>query len=70
MWVLSENSSEERRAGGKDQFVGLDLSGATAESAVEEIFLLPNLPESHADVTFKIIPPQAEFLTRHHPTWW
>ena len=32
--VLLENRSEERRAGRQDQLVCLDLSGATAKSAV------------------------------------
>jgi len=64
--VLLENGSEERRAGRQDELVCLDLSGATAESAVKEVLLLPDLPEGHTDVALKIIPAKTKLLTGTH----
>ena len=64
--VLLENGSEERRAGRQDELVCLDLSGATAESAVKEVFLLPDLPEGHTDVALKIIPTETKLLIGTH----
>ena len=65
--VLLENGSEERRAGRQDELVSLDLSGATAKSAVKEVLLLPDLPEGHTDVALKIIPTETKLFTRPHP---
>ena len=66
MRVLLKNGSEERRAGRQDELVSLDLSGATAESAVKEVLLLPDLPEGQANVALKIIPTKTEFFICPH----
>ena len=66
MWIVSEDSPEERRAGGQDELVCLDLPGATAEGAVKEVLLLPDLPEGQADVALKVIPAKTELLARSH----
>ena len=41
--VLVEDLPEERRAGGEDEFVSLELVGSTAESAVKQVFLFSNI---------------------------
>ena len=64
--VLLENGSEERRAGRQDELVCLDLSGATAKSAVKEVLLLPDLPEGQANVALKIIPTETELFICPH----
>jgi len=66
VWVLPEDGSEEGGAGGQDELVCLDLSHTTAQGAVEEIFFFPDFSEGHADIAFKVIPPQAELLTGTH----
>ena len=43
--ILLENGSEEWRASRQDELVCLDLSGATAKSAVKQILLFSDLPE-------------------------
>ena len=69
MRVLLENGSEERRAGRQDELVCLDLSGATAKSAVKEVLLLPDLPEGQANVALKIIPTETKlFICPHDDT--
>ena len=69
MGVLLEDGPEERRAGGEDELVCLDLSCSTADGAVKEIFLLSDLSKGNTNVTFEIIPPQAKLLTgTHHCT--
>ena len=64
--VLLENWSEERRAGRQDELVCLDLSGATAESAVKQILLFSDLPEGQTNVALKIIPAKAKLITGTH----
>merc|ERR1719309_1913345 len=64
--ILLENRPEERRAGRQDQFVCLDLPGTTAQGAVKEVLLLPDLPEGQADVALKIIPAQTKLLICTH----
>jgi len=46
--------------------VGLDLPRTTAQGAVEEIFFFSDFSEGHADIAFKVIPPQAELLIGTH----
>ena len=60
--VLLQNGSEERRASRQDELVGLDLSGATAKSAVEEILFFSDLSECHTDVALKIIPSETKLF--------
>merc|ERR1719341_2005021 len=64
--ILPENGSEEGRASRQDELVCLDLPGTTAESAVKEILLLPDLPEGKADVALKIIPAETKLLIFSH----
>ena len=66
MRVLSEDGPEERGAGRQDEFVCLDLSGTTAQGAIEEIFLLSYFPEGNTDVALKIIPAEAKLLAGSH----
>ena len=63
--VLSECCPKEGRASSQDDLVCLQLPGATAQGAVKEVLLLPDLPEGQADVALKIIPFQAEFFSPH-----
>ena len=64
--VLLENRSEERRTGRQDQLVCLDLPGATAQGAVEEVLLLPDFLEGYTYVPLEIIPTQTELLIVTH----
>ena len=66
MRVLLENRPEERRAGRQNDLVCLQLPGATAQGAVKEVLLLPDLPEGQADVALKIIPAQTKLLIGTH----
>ena len=45
--------------------MSLELPGATAQSAVKQILLGPELFESRADVALEIIPLQTELFTGH-----
>ena len=65
--IPPENISEEGGAGGEDHLVGGDLLLAlpAGKRYVEEVLVLPDLPEGHTDVAFKIIPLQTELLGRH-----
>ena len=65
MRVLSQGCPEKWRASSQDDFVCLNLSGPTAQGAVKEVLLLPDISEGKADVSLKIIPFQAEFLSPH-----
>ena len=67
MRIPPENISEEGGAGGEDHLVGGDLLLALSacQRHVEEVLVLPDLPEGHTDVAFKIIPLQTELLGRH-----
>ena len=62
MRIPPENFSEEGRTGGDNNFVSLQLRVLAGESHIEEIFLLPQVPEGGAHVGFKIVPAEAEFL--------
>ena len=64
--ILPEDGPEERRAGRQDELVCLDLSGATAESAVKQILLFSDLPEGQTNVALKIIPAKAKLITGAH----
>ena len=64
--VLLENKPEEWRASRQDELVCLDLPGATAKSAVKQILLLSDLPESRTNVPLKIIPAKAKLITGAH----
>ena len=66
VWVLFQYCPEERRAGGQDQLVCLDLPGTTTQGAVKKVFLFSDLPESDTDVALKIIPAKAKFLIWAH----
>ena len=63
--VVPEHGSEEVGAGRENQFVSLNLPGPAAQSAVEQIFLTPELSEGGADVLLEVIPLQTELFTRH-----
>ena len=54
--VLLQHSVEERRAGGRDELVCLDLSLATAQSDVKKVLFLSDRSKSYTDVALKIIP--------------
>ena len=62
MGVLLKDWPEEGRARRQDQLVGLDLSGATAKSAVKEIFLFSDLSECYTDIALKIIPSETKLF--------
>jgi len=64
--VLPEDVPEEGGAGRQYQLVCLDLPGPTAQGAVEEILLLPDLSEGHTDVALKIIPAKTKLFTGTH----
>ena len=66
MRILLENGSEEWRTGRQDEFVCLDLPGATAQGAVKEVFFLPDIPEGKTDVALKIIPAQTKLFCGSH----
>ena len=68
MGVLAEDTAEEGGAGGEDQLVGLDVlvAGADGQGDIEEVFLLPKLPEGHRYVRLKIVPAKAELLRGRH----
>ena len=44
----------------------LDLSGSTAQGAVEEILLLSDFSEGHTDVALEVIPTEAKLLIGTH----
>ena len=62
MRILSQDISEERGAGGEDDFVGGHLAVLAGKGHIKEVFLLPKFPERNADVGFKVVPSQAELL--------
>ena len=66
MGVLLEDGPEEWRAGRQDELVSLDLSGATAESAVKQILFISDLPEGETNVALKVIPAKAKLITGAH----
>ena len=65
-WVLvrvpPKHVSEERRTGGENQLVCLDLIVITGQSHVEQFLVLADRLEGDTDIAFKVIPFEAEFF--------
>ena len=68
MLIASQDGSEEGRARGEDDFVGLDLLIITGKCDVKEVPLLPQLSKGDADVCLEVVPAQAEFFCTPHFT--
>ena len=56
MWILSQDTAEEGRAGRQYHFVSLHLGIITGESDVKEVLLLAEFAECDTDVAFEVIP--------------
>ena len=66
MRVSSQNVSEPRTACSKNNFMGFHLGIITGKGHVKKVFFLPDVSECCTHITFKIIPPEAEFLRGCH----
>ena len=66
MWIVSEDSPEERRAGRQDELVRLDLSVATGERHVEKILFIAYFAECDTNVALEIVPSETKLLRRPH----
>ena len=61
--VAAEDGAEERRAGRENHFMSLQLRIVLASQRhVEEVFLVSNFSKGAANISFKVIPPETEFL--------
>ena len=65
MGVPLEDSLEEGGAGSEDDPVGLELLLSAHQGDINEVSVLPEVPEGAADVGLEVVPPEAELLLRH-----
>lgn len=68
MRVAPQDCFEERRAGGQDDPVGLQLVVLAGQRDVEELLLLANVAKGGAYVSLKVVPLETE-LFRGHCGW-
>ena len=62
MGVIPQDTSKERRASRKDDFVGLNLAVTYRQGDIKEVFFFPDFSEGDADVALKVVPAKTELL--------